>query len=83
MTGHCFRAVARTVLDEVFKIRPDYIEHQLTHNVLDPNGRAYNRTHFLPERGRICQQWSDYLDDLKAGADATCAIGHGIGIGEN
>src|SRR3546814_5402752 len=41
MTGHGFRATARTILDEVLGIRPDFIEHQLAHAVRDPNGRAY------------------------------------------
>jgi integrase len=67
MTGHGFRASARTILDEVLKFRPDYIEHQLAHKVLDPNGRAYNRTAFLPERHEMMQQWADYLDQLKSG----------------
>jgi integrase len=67
MTVHGFRAVARTILDEVLKIRPDFIEHQLAHAVRDPNGRAYNRTAFLPERRIMMQRWADYLDDLKAG----------------
>ena len=40
MTGHGFRAMARTILDEVLHFRPDYIEHQLAHAVRDPNGRA-------------------------------------------
>jgi hypothetical protein len=56
MSGHGFRAVARTILDEVLHVRPDYIEHQLARNVLDPNGRAYNRTKFLPERRKMMQQ---------------------------
>jgi integrase len=43
MSGHGFRAMARTILDEVLHFRPDYIEHQLAHTVRDPNGRAYNR----------------------------------------
>jgi integrase len=68
MTGHGFRAVARTILDEVLGVRPDYIEHQLAHAVRDPNGRAYNRTAHLPERKKMMQQWADYLDRLKAGA---------------
>lgn len=68
MTVHGFRALARTVLDEVLGFRPDFIEHQLTHAVRDPNGRAYNRTAHLPERHKMMQQWSDYLDSLKAGA---------------
>ena len=69
MSGHGFRAMARTILDEVLNIRPDYIEHQLAHAVKDPNGRAYNRTAHLAERRAMMQQWSDYLDKLKAGAD--------------
>ena len=67
MTGHGFRAMARTVLDEVLHVRPDYIEHQLAHAVRDPNGRAYNRTAHLPERRKMMQQWADYLDDLRVG----------------
>jgi integrase len=65
--GHGFRAMARTILDEVLNVRPDYIEHQLAHAVRDPNGRAYNRTAFLPARRQMMQQWADYLDGLKAG----------------
>jgi integrase len=65
MSGHGFRAMARTILDEVLVIRPDYIEHQLAHAVRDPNGRAYNRTAHLPERRKMMQQWADYLDKLK------------------
>lgn len=68
MTGHGFRAMARTILDEVLGVRPDFIEHQLAHAVRDPNGRAYNRTAHLAERRKMMQQWADYLDALKAGA---------------
>ena len=68
MTGHGFRAMARTILDEVLQVRPDYIEHQLAHAVRDPNGRAYNRTAHLVERRMMMQQWADYLDKLKSGA---------------
>lgn len=67
MTGHGFRAMARTILDEVLGFRPDYIEHQLAHAVRDPNGRAYNRTAHLAQRHHMMQAWSDYLDKLKAG----------------
>ena len=65
MTGHGFRAMARTVLDEVLGFRPDYIEHQLAHAVRDPLGRAYNRTVHLPERVKMMQAWADYLDGLR------------------
>jgi integrase len=68
MTGHGFRAMARTILDEVLHFRPDFIEHQLAHTVKDPNGRAYNRTAHLEERKKMMQMWSDYLDGLKVGA---------------
>jgi hypothetical protein len=66
MSGHGFRALARTILDEVLHYRPDLIEHQLAHAVRDPNGRAYNRTAFLPERRAMMQAWADHLDKLKA-----------------
>jgi len=69
MSGHGFRAMARTILDEVLGFRPDYIEHQLAHAVRDPNGRAYNRTAHLPERRKMMQDWANYLDKLKAGAE--------------
>jgi hypothetical protein len=68
MTGHGFRAMARTILDEVLVQRPDIVEHQLAHAVKDPLGRAYNRTSYLPERRRMMQLWADYLDGLKQGA---------------
>ena len=64
MSGHGFRAMARTILDEVMKVRVDLIEHQLAHAVRDANGRAYNRTSHLPERRKMMQQWADYLDGL-------------------
>lgn len=65
MTAHGFRAMARTILDEVLQVRPDFIEHQLAHAVRDPNGRAYNRTAHLEERKKMMQTWSDYLEGLK------------------
>lgn len=68
-TGHGFRATARTILDEVLGVRIDLIEHQLAHAVKDPNGRAYNRTAFLPERRKMMQTWADYLDRLKSSTD--------------
>lgn len=66
MSGHGFRAMARTILDETLHFRPDFIEHQLAHAVRDPNGRAYNRTAHLAERRKMMQAWADYLDTLRA-----------------
>jgi len=68
MTPHGFRAMARTIIDEVLQVRPDFIEAQLAHRVSDPLGRSYNRTQHLNERKKMMQKWSDYLDGLKTGA---------------
>lgn len=69
MTPHGFRAMARTILDEVLGYRVDWIEHQLAHAVKDANGRAYNRTSHLPERKKMMQGWADYLDSLKTSSN--------------
>ena len=65
MSGHGFRAMARTILDEVLQVRPDFIEHQLAHAVRDPNGRAYNRTAHLVERRKMMQKWADSWMNLR------------------
>ena len=70
MCIHGFRATARTLLDEVLRERYDLIEHQLAHTVRDPNGRAYNRTEHIEERRRMMNRWADYLDELRAKAQA-------------
>lgn len=70
MTGHGFRAMARTLLDEVLGFRPDIIEQQLAHAVRDPLGRAYNRTSHIDERRRMMQEWANYLDRLRETHDA-------------
>ena len=70
MTGHGFRAMARTILDEVLQERVELIEHQLAHSVRDALGRAYNRTHHLDERRRMMQRWADYLDELRISVDS-------------
>ena len=68
ITGHGFRAMARTILHERLEFDPHIIEHQLAHAVPDNLGGAYNRTKFLDQRKTMMQQWADYLDELKAGA---------------
>ncbi len=70
MTAHGFRAMARTILDEVLGCRVDWIEHQLAHAVKDANGRAYNRTAHLEGRSQMMQQWADYLGQLRVQAEA-------------
>jgi integrase len=69
ITGHGFRAMARTILHEELHQKPEVIEHQLAHKVGDALGNAYNRTKFLKERKAMMQIWADYLDKLKAGAE--------------
>ena len=69
ITGHGFRAMARTILAEELHQRPEVIEHQLAHKVPDALGTAYNRTKFIKERTAMMQIWADYLDKIKAGAD--------------
>lgn len=65
MSGHGFRAMARTILDEVLGFPIHIIEQQLAHAVKDTNGRAYNRTAHLSERKKMMQRWADYLDQIK------------------
>ncbi len=65
MSGHGFRALARTLLDEKLGYRVEWIEMQLAHNVREAHGRAYNRTAFLDGRREMMQGWADYLDELK------------------
>jgi integrase len=68
ITGHGFRAMARTILHERLNIDPAIIEHQLAHKVPDTLGSAYNRTKFIHQRTIMMQSWADYLDSLKNGA---------------
>ena len=69
MTGHGFRAMARTLLAERLNADEAIIEAQLAHAVKDPLGRAYNRTEFLEQRLKMLQTWADYLDKLREGAE--------------
>lgn len=77
-TAHGFRAMARTIMDEVMGERVDLIEHQLAHAVKDPNGRAYNRTAHLPARREMMQRWANALEKLRIGADVI-PIREGVG----
>ena len=70
MTGHGFRAMARTLIAEELHYQPEVIEHQLAHRVPDALGTAYNRTKYLKERKAMMNDWADYLDKLKAGVIA-------------
>lgn len=67
MTGHGFRAMASTLLNEQ-GWHPDVIELQLAHAERNKVRAAYNRAQRLPERRRMMQAWADYLDALASGA---------------
>lgn len=66
---HGFRATARTMLVDQLDLDPLAIEANLAHAVKDSNGRSYNRTQYLKQRFDQVQQWADYLDKLRTGAD--------------
>ena len=68
MTGHGFRAMASTLLNEM-GWPPDVIERQLAHAERNKVRAAYNRAQYLAERARMMQAWADYLDGLRQGAD--------------
>lgn len=68
MTGHGFRSVASTLLNEQ-GYRHDVIERQLAHKERNAVRAAYNRAEYLPERKAMMQGWADYLEKLKIGAE--------------
>jgi integrase len=67
VTGHGFRATARTMLAERLGVPAEVIEAQLAHSVRDQLGTAYNRTTFTDERTAMMQKWADYLDECRSG----------------
>ncbi len=68
MTGHGFRAVASTILNEIGSFRPDVIERQLAHSERNEVRGAYNRAEYLPERKKMMQAWAKHVDALRQGA---------------
>lgn len=71
MTGHGFRGIAPTALNEM-GYRPDVIERQLAHTERDGVRAAYNHAQYLPERVAMMQHWADYLDVI-AGSNKVVA----------
>ncbi len=66
MTGHGFRAMASTRLNEM-GWAPDVIERQLAHAQRNKVRAAYNRAQYMAERRKMMTSWADYLDQLKDG----------------
>lgn len=69
MTAHGFRAMARTILGEHLETDPEVIEAQLAHGKSGPLGMAYDRTTYMVQRRKMMNEWADYLDKLRTGAD--------------
>lgn len=69
LTGHGWRALLRTFGHERLGMRPEVIETHIAHKAPDASrlGNAYARMRFIDERRKMMQQWSDYLDQLRAG----------------
>jgi len=67
ITGHGFRAMARTVITERLHIDTQWIERQLSHKTSERLGESYDRAQFLDDRRKMMQAWADYLDALRAG----------------
>lgn len=77
MTGHGFRATARTILVQTLKFPAAVIEAQLAHAPSGPLGDAYDRAKFLEDRYDMMQKWADYLDQLRRGGDVVELRRHG------
>jgi len=67
MTGHGFRALARTTIREELRYDSEVIEKQLAHKTLAAHGEAYDRTQFIDQRTKMMEDWSNYLDEIAAG----------------
>lgn len=68
MTGHGFRHVASTQLNEM-GFRSDLIEKQLAHGDSNKIRAVYNKAQYLPERAEMMQSWGNYIDALKLASD--------------
>jgi len=64
MTGHGFRAMARTMCHEILNFGPDELEEQLAHGKAGPLRGAYDRTIHMPKRRRLMNAWAQYLEKL-------------------
>jgi len=68
MTGHGFRSMASTMLHEL-QYPHAVIERQLAHGERNKVSASYNFAEYLPERRKLMQEWADYLDKIKVGAE--------------
>ncbi|MBT9508362.1 integrase arm-type DNA-binding domain-containing protein [Rhodoferax sp.] len=73
ITGHGFRATARTMIREYLGWDRDVIERHLAHVSDEELGGSYDRTTFLAQRREMVQLWADFLDDLAKGKEPVLA----------
>lgn len=73
VTGHGFRAMARTILPEELGIPKEWAERHLSHVTKEENGAAYDRAKYLKRRAEMVQLWADWLDYLADGGDPVAA----------
>ena len=78
MTGHGFRAVASTALNESGLFSPDAIERQLAHGEKNEVRAAYNRAEYLLERKRMMTLVSDHLEAIEKGAEVIPLFGKSV-----
>ena len=71
MSGHGFRATAKTNLKQVLGFADELIEYQLSHLTADKYGEAYDRATFEPQRRAMMQRWADWLTELREGNPQT------------
>jgi integrase len=73
MTGHGFRGLASTILNEN-GFEEAHIELQLAHMKRNKVAAAYNHAKYLKQRTAMMQWWADYLDaQLAEGRTAVAA----------
>jgi integrase len=74
ITGHGFRATARTMIRELLGWDPEVIERHLAHVSDEELGGSYDRATHLVQRRRMIQEWADLLDELEAGRAVKAAL---------
>jgi integrase len=73
ITGHGFRATARTMIREYLGWDRDVIERHLAHVSDEELGGSYDRATFLAQRREMVQLWADFLDELAKGKEPVLA----------
>ena len=67
MSGHGFRSLASTILNDASCFHEDWIEMQLSHIEPNKSRAAYNQAKYLDQRFVMMRWYADYLDELRKG----------------